>query len=88
MGPQVRKYLWWKKYMTVIQLAQFWMIMAHTCNAIYINCGYPQGYGVALILFMVSHILLFSNFYNRAYSTTAKTIRALSPRGEKSKKSD
>jgi len=20
MGPQVRKYLWWKKYMTVIQL--------------------------------------------------------------------
>lgn len=96
MGPQMKKYLWWKRYMTIIQLVrlpfcqlfsatncyllttfilfqtQFWLIMCHTLIAVYINCGFPSGYGFALILYMLSHILLFSNFYNKAYHSKEK----------------
>ena len=63
--------------------AQFWMILLHTSYAAYLNCDYPSGYGLSLVLYMVSHILLFSNFYNKAYTATAKTVKALSPRRPK-----
>lgn len=59
------------------------MIMCHTAYATYINCNYPSGFGISLVLYMVSHILLFSNFYNKAYNATAKTVKALTPRREK-----
>lgn len=59
------------------------MILFHTSYAAYLNCKYPSGYGLSLVLYMVSHILLFSNFYNKAYTATAETVKALSPRRPK-----
>ncbi|XP_071104409.1 very long chain fatty acid elongase 7-like [Haliotis cracherodii] len=67
MGPSMRKYLWWKKYMTSIQLVQFWAILIHTSYSIYLNCGYPLGYNIGFLSYMISHIVLFSNFYYQAY---------------------
>ncbi|KXJ71720.1 hypothetical protein RP20_CCG019907 [Aedes albopictus] len=29
MGPKVQKYLWWKKYLTVLQMIQFVLVMLH-----------------------------------------------------------
>ncbi|XP_067945445.1 very long chain fatty acid elongase 4-like [Watersipora subatra] len=78
MGPRVRKFLWWKKYMTAIQLIQFWLILLHTANATYTDCGYPTGYGIALIIYVVSHIFLFTDFYNNAYRVSADAVKGLS----------
>ncbi|KAL4225491.1 hypothetical protein ACF0H5_016181 [Mactra antiquata] len=76
MGPQMQKYLWWKRYMTVMQLMQFWGILFHTSYAIYKDCGYPNMYNWALIFYDFSHIALFSNFYYQTYSKKAKAARA------------
>lgn len=68
LGPQYQKYLWWKRYMTVMQLIQFWMILFHTSYAIYSDCGYPNMYNWSLIFYVFTHIALFSNFYYQTYT--------------------
>lgn len=75
MGPHMQKYLWWKRYMTVLQLVQFWAILFHTSYAIYCDCGYPNLYNWALIFYDFTHIALFSNFYYQTYSKKAKEAR-------------
>lgn len=73
MGPQVQKYLWWKKYLTMLQMVQFVGIFSHCfqlifhnpCNFSYIFVWWIGGHGV-LFLF------LFSNFYKQAYKTSKK----------------
>ncbi|XP_041366021.1 elongation of very long chain fatty acids protein 4-like [Gigantopelta aegis] len=77
-GPRMQKYLWWKKYMTTLQLLQFWAILLHTIQAMYVSCGFPVGYGVALITYMVSHIILFSNFYYQTYHKKARLAQKTS----------
>lgn len=46
---------------------QFWAILIHTSYSIYLNCGYPLGYNIGFLSYMISHIVLFSNFYYQAY---------------------
>ncbi|XP_021345751.1 elongation of very long chain fatty acids protein 4-like [Mizuhopecten yessoensis] len=73
MGPHMQKFLWWKRYMTALQLIQFWWIFGHALYSLYLSCGYPNGYNVALICYVMSHILLFSNFYYRTYTKKAQS---------------
>ncbi|GIY34613.1 elongation of very long chain fatty acids protein 7 [Caerostris darwini] len=68
MGPSVRKYLWWKRYLTIAQMVQFILIILFVtvvmpltgCSAaktsIYINV-------VAAALFFI----LFYNFYRHSF---------------------
>ncbi|CAG9802296.1 unnamed protein product [Chironomus riparius] len=73
MGPQVQKYLWWKKYLTMLQMVQFVGIFSHCfqlifhnpCNFSYIFVWWIGGHGV-LFLF------LFSNFYKHTYKSSRK----------------
>lgn len=58
-------------------------MLCHSVHEVYNDCGHPRGYGVGLILYMVTHIMLFSNFYNKAYAVGTQTLRTLSPRGKK-----
>ncbi|KAI8499684.1 hypothetical protein Bbelb_227350 [Branchiostoma belcheri] len=72
VGPRLQPYLWWKRYLTTLQLIQFLAIIVHTSMAIYVSCGFPNEYNVALILYGISHILLFGNFYNETYVDAKK----------------
>ncbi|XP_033753495.1 elongation of very long chain fatty acids protein 4-like [Pecten maximus] len=76
MGPQMQKFLWWKRYMTALQLLQFWWIFGHTVYSIYLSCGYPNGYNWALVCYVMSHILLFTNFYYQTYTKKAQSRKA------------
>ena len=70
MGPAVRPYLWWKKYLTQMQLFQFFLIFLHS-SQIYFQyprpCNYPilgfYTYAVISVLFTT----LFINFYIQTY---------------------
>lgn len=66
-GPSIRKYLWWKKYITMLQLAQFCVVIIHTANSLYIECPSPRWMHWALIGYATSFIFLFSNFYIQTY---------------------
>lgn len=79
LGPHMRKYLWWKKYITKLQLAQFVIAIFHTAQSLYIDCPAPKWMHWALIGYAASLIVLFLNFYVHTYlsgkrpKTTNKT---------------
>ena len=41
-GPGVQKYLWWKKYITTLQLVQFVLVFFHALQPIFFTCNYPK----------------------------------------------
>lgn len=68
MGPRVRPFLWWKKYLTTLQLVQFSAVMIHIIQLAFIDC--PQVPArVSLWVFgnATMFLFLFSNFYKKSY---------------------
>ncbi|XP_063839330.1 very long chain fatty acid elongase 2-like [Ostrinia nubilalis] len=76
--PSLAKYLWWKKYITSMQLIQFVLILFHAiANYAYGSC--PPSYVLfSMILFNTAFLLLlFFNFYVKSYvkNTSSKTAK-------------
>ncbi|KAK3606191.1 hypothetical protein CHS0354_010837 [Potamilus streckersoni] len=69
-GPHMQKYLWWKRYLTRMQLTQFFAFLVHTSINLVTECDYPKEYCLAVFLYAISLILLFGNFYRKTYSQT------------------
>lgn len=77
LGPQWQKYLWWKKYVTRIQLLQFVLVFAHSMQLLWTDCGYPRQLAAVIIINALIFMALFSAFYRKAYgSTRASTAKA------------
>ncbi|KAJ9590186.1 hypothetical protein L9F63_016675 [Diploptera punctata] len=41
-GPRFQKFLWWKRYLTVLQMVQFVLVMVHAFQLLFIDCNYPK----------------------------------------------
>ncbi|XP_055534986.1 elongation of very long chain fatty acids protein 7 [Wyeomyia smithii] len=68
MGPKVQKYLWWKRYLTVMQIIQFIIVFYHTIQVQFQpSCGYPKSIAALLTLNAGLFIYMFSTFYVRSY---------------------
>lgn len=73
MGPKVQKYLWWKKYLTVLQMVQFVLVMLHSFQLFFRNdCNYPIGFAYFIGAHALMFYFLFSNFYKKAYLKSDK----------------
>ncbi|KAH8026087.1 hypothetical protein HPB51_015436 [Rhipicephalus microplus] len=71
LGPEVQRHLWWKRYLTRLQLVQFIvMIVRNVC--LVFTLGVPY---FSLPLFMLSQCLIFFiqflSFYIRSYKSNA-----------------
>lgn len=80
MGPQMRRYLWWKKYLTALQMIQFVGIMVHAFQLLFIECDYPRAFVWWIGMHAVMFFFLFKDFYNQSYSRPK--VRARSPQPE------
>ena len=68
LGPQYQKYLWWKAYVTKLQLAQFVLVLIHSAQLLISNdCNYPIFLAYLIIAQAIIFFALFSNFYIKAY---------------------
>jgi len=68
LGPKVQKYLWWKKYLTQMQLSQFVLILIHSSHFMFLrNCEYPRIFTYLGIFNAVLFFCLFAHFYVRSY---------------------
>ena len=68
IGPEMQKYLWWKKYLTILQMVQFVGIMVHAFQLFFSNpCNYPMSFAYWIGAHAVMFYFLFSNFYKEAY---------------------
>ncbi|XP_077415199.1 elongation of very long chain fatty acids protein 1a [Vanacampus margaritifer] len=68
-GPRFQKFLWWKKYMTAIQLMQFIMVSVHISQYYFMEkCDYQMPLWIHLIwMYGILFFVLFSNFWLQAY---------------------
>jgi hypothetical protein len=73
LGPHMQKYLWWKSWITILQLVQF---VACTIHSLYMLLDNSCTCSKVLISFQVIHGILFFhlfyNFYKRAYGGVKK----------------
>jgi len=67
LGPQVQKYLWWKKYLTKLQILQFATFTLHAIQPIFIDCGFPPFYCLVILSHGIMFLAMFADFYVRAY---------------------
>lgn len=81
-GPGMQKYLWWKKYITLIQLTQFCIAITRTLTVAtgVVECGYPWQNCLGTFIFIEApFFLLFLDFYLKSYSKSSKTKSATKP---------
>ncbi|KPI98124.1 Elongation of very long chain fatty acids protein 4 [Papilio xuthus] len=74
--PNLTKYLWWKKYITKMQLIQFLvmivqMLLSHQLS----SCKTSYVLFVSLILYILLLIYLFSRFYAKEYLKNDKSLK-------------
>ncbi|GFY65985.1 elongation of very long chain fatty acids protein 7 [Trichonephila inaurata madagascariensis] len=68
MGPSVQKYLWWKEYLTKIQMLQFVIILVFVMIIIPLSGCKTSKHGIYIdILFAFLFLGLFYNFYTKTY---------------------
>lgn len=72
LGPNVQKYLWWKKYLTSLQMVQFVAIMVHAFQLLFIDCDYPRAFVWWIGMHAVMFFFLFKEFYKQQYTKPAK----------------
>nr|AKE92956.1 elongation of very long-chain fatty acids protein [Sepia officinalis] len=65
--PSLKGKLWWKKYITKLQLIQFCITFGHSANSIRVQCDFPRWGQYLLTGYMIIMVILFSNFYIQAY---------------------
>ncbi|KAL3841944.1 hypothetical protein ACJMK2_020021 [Sinanodonta woodiana] len=80
LGPQYQKYLWWKRYLTMLQLTQFFIGMVYGIQTLYFDCDYPKWMQWAGLVYGITIITLFMNFYIQAY---IRPVQKLSKKPEK-----
>ncbi|KAJ3604257.1 hypothetical protein NHX12_028998 [Muraenolepis orangiensis] len=79
LGPNYQKYLWWKKYLTSIQLIQFVMVTTHISQYFFLkDCPYQFPVFVYIIgLYGLIFLLLFLNFWYHAYTKGKRLPKVL-----------
>ncbi|XP_047412594.1 elongation of very long chain fatty acids protein 7 isoform X1 [Sciurus carolinensis] len=70
MGPAYQKYLWWKKYLTSLQLVQFVIVTIHIGQIFFMeDCKYQFPVFLYIIMsYGCIFLLLFLHFWYRAYT--------------------
>nr|BBF94994.1 elongation of very long chain fatty acids protein 14 [Orthetrum albistylum] len=72
MGPKYQKYIWWKKYLTSLQMVQFVLIMVHQFQLLFIDCNYPKAFMIWIGFHGILFLFLFSDFYKTSYKKHGK----------------
>ncbi|XP_025109617.1 elongation of very long chain fatty acids protein 4-like [Pomacea canaliculata] len=61
LGSKLQSFLWWKKYLTVLQLSQYIAVIIHTTTNLVVECSFPKGFNWAVAIYALSLVTLFAN---------------------------
>lgn len=65
----VQPYLWWKKYITVLQLTQFGVLLMHAIVIMLYGCGYSTAVVFNGMANAAIFLVLYGQFYRKTYKT-------------------
>ncbi|KAJ0180130.1 hypothetical protein K1T71_004721 [Dendrolimus kikuchii] len=77
LGPKYRKYLFWKKYITTLQMLQFCIAFLHSSQLLFYDCGYPWWSVVFTLPNSVFFYYLFFDFYYKAYGKAEDRTKSI-----------
>jgi len=74
LGPSMKKYLWWKKYLTLFQMVQFVVVFVRSIIVIFgvVDCGYPRYFSLISASITVLFFAMFMQFYSQSYQAKGK----------------
>lgn len=75
-GPKIQRYLFWKKYITTLQMLQFCIAFLHSSQLLFYDCGYPRWTVAFTLPNSIFFYYLFYDFYYKAYGTPEEQKRA------------
>ncbi|XP_064482617.1 very long chain fatty acid elongase AAEL008004-like [Ornithodoros turicata] len=78
LGPSVQKYLWWKKYLTGLQITQFIAMLLHNMIPIFVPCNYPLSHVLLVAPQTIFFMVMFTRFYTKTYRIARRMSRMLS----------
>lgn len=67
LGLEIQRYLWWKRYLTIVQLVQFFVGVAIGIHLITSGCQFTRWMQYVFSGYAFSFIILFGNFYLHEY---------------------
>lgn len=67
LGPKVQKYLWWKRYITIIQLAQFVVFFVYGLTYLIKQNGWPSILIATSVAQPPLYLFMFTSFYVNTY---------------------
>ncbi len=69
LGPRYKKYLWWKRYLTSLQMVQFVAVLAKSLVNLsgVAGCRTSWQLSVILVFLTILFLALFSQFYRKEY---------------------
>ena len=76
LGPKIQKYLWWKRYLTTLQIIQFVIFLGMLINMEIMGekCEWPKNVLHVWLLHMTSFFVLFLNFYRKTYTKKTHSV--------------
>ncbi len=69
LGPRLKPYLWWKRYLTQLQLGQFVFFGLYAVVFFFKQTGYPAIFLLIAMTQPLFFFCLFFNFYQKTYSS-------------------
>ena len=73
----LKPFLWWKRYLTQLQLTQFVLIILHSMYSMMIpSCGWPREFMYLSILNAFIFFYLFYTFFRNTYKNAAASKAA------------
>ncbi|CRL05709.1 CLUMA_CG018739, isoform B [Clunio marinus] len=67
LKPEIKESIWWKKYITQLQMVQFTILIIHFGVPIFTNCSFPKGLLIGVVIQNLFMLFLFGDFYYKAY---------------------
>nr|FAA01262.1 TPA: elongation of very long chain fatty acids protein 4 [Ladona fulva] len=68
MGPRIQPFLWWKKYLTTLQMTQFVVTWVQNLHALVTGCSYNRFIIKLYTPIIMATFGLFYNFYKKSYT--------------------
>ncbi len=76
MGPTYRRLLFWKKYITLLQLAQFVVYIIHATLFLFLQSGYPKFIVYLAYVQNPFFFIMFYQFFRATYGTIKQSSGA------------
>lgn len=75
-GPRVQPYLWWKKYLTSLQMIQFILVMLNAFKTFMSqDCKFPILFAYLQATVAIAFFILFAFFYHDAYHKNKVSVK-------------